>query len=193
MSVQQKTVVRSFSSSLLQSVILTILFAAIGVSLPVVFHLLGIAAISFSPMHFPVLLASMLLGPISGIIVGISSVLFSMLFTGMPVLFPTGIAMLFELAAYGLVVSLAQKKLFAHKQTYTVFLASLIIAMIAGRAVHGLVQFTLTLFSSSEYSFMKFLNSCFVVTYPGILLQLTLLPIIAFIVSKTEFLADKRK
>lgn len=72
MSIQRNTAaVRSVSASLLQSIILTILFTALGVSLPVIFHRLGIAAVSFSPMHFPVLLSSLILGPVSGVIVGI--------------------------------------------------------------------------------------------------------------------------
>lgn len=193
MSIQRNTAAsRSFSSSLLQSVLLTILFTALGVSLPVIFHRLGIAAIRFSPMHFPVLLSSLLLGPVSGLIVGIFSVLFSMMLTGMPVLFPTGIAMLFELAAYGISASLLQKKLFPMKKNYLSFLASLVIAMIAGRLVHGLVQYILTLFTSSEYSLLKFWNGCFTVSFPGIVLQIVLLPLLALAVSKSGLFEEKK-
>ncbi|HPX26422.1 MAG TPA: ECF transporter S component [Treponemataceae bacterium] len=193
MSIQRNTAAsRTLSSSLLHTVLLTILFTALGVSLPVIFHRLGIAAIRFSPMHFPVLLSSLLLGPVSGLIVGIFSVLFSMMITGMPVLFPTGIAMLFELAAYGISASLLQKKLFPMKKNYLSFLASLVIAMIAGRLVHGLVQYILTLFTSSEYSLLKFWNGCFTVSFPGIVLQIVLLPFLALAVSKSGLFEEKK-
>jgi len=193
MSIQRNTSAsRTLSSSLLHTVLLTILFTALGVSLPVIFHRLGIAAIRFSPMHFPVLLSSLLLGPVSGLIVGIFSVLFSMMITGMPVLFPTGIAMLFELAAYGISASLLQKKLFPMKKNYLSFLASLVIAMIAGRLVHGLVQYILTLFTSSEYSLLKFWNGCFTVSFPGIVLQIVLLPFLALAVSKSGLFEEKK-
>lgn len=193
MSIQRNTAAsRTLSSSLLQTVLLTILFTALGVSLPVIFHRLGIAAIRFSPMHFPVLLSSLLLGPVSGLIVGIFSVLFSMMLTGMPVLFPTGIAMLFELAAYGISASLLQKKLFPMKKNYLSFLASLVIAMIAGRLVHGLVQYILTLFTSSEYSLLKFWNGCFTVSFPGIVLQIVLLPLLALAVFKAGLFEEKK-
>ena len=193
MSIQRNTAAsRTLSSSLLHTVLLTILFTALGVSLPVIFHRLGIAAIRFSPMHFPVLLSSLLLGPVSGLIVGIFSVLFSMMLTGMPVLFPTGIAMLFELAAYGISASLLQKKLFPMKKNYLSFLASLVIAMIAGRLVHGLVQYILTLFTSSEYSLLKFWNGCFTVSFPGIVLQIVLLPFLALAVSKSGLFEEKK-
>lgn len=193
MSIQRNTAAsRTLSSSLLHTVLLTILFTALGVSLPVIFHRLGIAAIRFSPMHFPVLLSSLLLGPVSGLIVGIFSVLFSMMITGMPVLFPTGIAMLFELAAYGISASLLQKKLFPMKKNYLSFLASLVIAMIAGRLVHGLVQYILTLFTSSEYSLLKFWNGCFTVSFPGIVLQIVLLPLLALAVSKSGLFEEKK-
>lgn len=194
MSIQRNTAaVRSVSASLLQSIILTILFTALGVSLPVIFHRLGIAAVSFSPMHFPVLLSSLILGPVSGVIVGIFSVLFSMMLTGMPLLFPTGIAMLFELAAYGLLSSLVQSALFSQKKNYLSFLVSLLIAMIAGRFVHGLVQFILASFTSSEYSLVKFWNGCFALSFPGIVLQIALLPILALAVSKSGLLKEKNK
>lgn len=193
MSIQRNTaLVRSVPFLFLQSALLTILFTALGVSLPVIFHRLGIAAIRFSPMHFPVLLSSLLLGPVSGVLVGLFTVLLSMILTGMPVFFPTGIAMLFELAAYGLCASLVHKKVFFMKKNYVSYLSSLITAMLAGRVVHGLVQFILVLTASSEYSLQKFWNGCFAVSFPGIVIQIVLLPLLALAVSKSGLLEGKK-
>lgn len=184
--------VRSVPAFLVQSIFLTILFSALGVSLPVIFHRLGIAAVVFSPMHYPVLVSSLLLGPLSGLVVGISSVFFSMLFTGMPVLLPTGIAMLFELAAYGLTASLIHRKIFSQKKVYTVLLISLAAAMAAGRIIHALVQFVLSFITAGTYSLTQFWTSCFVISFPGIVLQLVVVPLLAFAVLKSGILEGKK-
>ncbi len=182
---------RSMPAALLQSVILTVLFTALGVSLPVIFHRLGIPSLRFSPMHFPVLLASFLLGPASGAFIGAASVLISTFLTGMPVVFPTGIAMMFELAVYGIFASVFHRKMFSAKKSYTALLASLILAMILGRLVNGAVQTVIALLSSAKYSFPQFWNSCFVVSLPGILAQIVILPLAAFGILKSEILERK--
>lgn len=184
--------VQVVSSVSTQSIILTILFSALGVALPVIFHQLGIAAVRFSPMHFPVLLSALLLGPVSGVIVGISSVLFSMLFTGMPMLFPAGIAMLFELATYGFIAAVVHIKLFAAKKSYVSLLLSLGMAMLAGRFVHAFVQFVLSLFSSTDYTLSQLWNSLFVVSFPGILLQIAILPVLSSVILKSGLLGEKK-
>ncbi len=111
----------------------------------------------------------------------------------MPVFFPNAIAMVFELGAYGILASMVQLKVFSAKKTYTAYLFSLMFAMLAGRIVHGLVQYILTLFSSSEYSLLKFWNSCFVVSFPGIIIQIVLIPLFAFAVSKSGLLEEKNR
>ena len=58
---------------------------------------------ALSPMHIPVLLCGFLCGPAYAAVIGaIAPALRFMLF-GMPPLFPVGVAMSFELAAYGLI------------------------------------------------------------------------------------------
>ena len=65
------------------------------------------------PMHIPVLLAGFLCGPWWAMAVGAVAPLLRFALFGMPPLFPTGAAMCFELAAYGLVSGLLYTRLMA--------------------------------------------------------------------------------
>lgn len=115
------------------------LFVACGLILPSVFHFFGGTGPVFLPMHIPVLLAGFILGPAVGALVGFVTPLLSSLLTGMPPLFPMLPIMLGELTAYGFVAGYCQRRL-----RWPV-LGSLVTAMLAGRAVYGLI-FTVMLY-----------------------------------------------
>ncbi len=83
----------------------TALLLALGVVLPIVFHMIPLGGRIFSPMHIPAFLAGLLMGPLSGLVVGIGSPVLSGLLTGRPTFFYM-IPMLFELGTYGLVAGL---------------------------------------------------------------------------------------
>jgi len=80
----------------------TALLLALGVMLPLVFHAIPLGGRIFLPMHIPTFVAGLVLGPISGLIVGAGSPILSALITGRPTV-PYMIPMVFELAAYGVV------------------------------------------------------------------------------------------
>ena len=103
------------------------LFVAMGVLLPVAFHMVGASGRVFLPMHIPVFMAGLLLGPTYGLIVGAIVPVVSGLTTGMPPLFPIMPMMTMELAVYGLTAGVI------HKQLGRVMLVSLLGAMICGR------------------------------------------------------------
>ena len=63
------------------------------------------------PMHIPVFLCGFLCGWPYGVIVGAIAPILRFAIFGMPVLMPAGIAMAFELAAYGFVSGILYKKL----------------------------------------------------------------------------------
>ena len=65
---------------------------------------------ALSPMHIPVLLGGFLCGPGWAAAVGLVAPLLRFALFGMPPIFPTGLAMSFELAAYGLISG----RLYAH-------------------------------------------------------------------------------
>ena len=113
------------------------LFVAMGVLLPVAFHIIGISGRIFFPMHSPVLMNGLLLGPAYGLAVGIAVPVVSALMTGMPPMFPVLPMMTAELAVYGVVAG------FIHQKMGRGLLTSLIGAMICGRIMDIMV---LTLF-----------------------------------------------
>lgn len=109
------------------------LLLAMGVLLPQVFHLLGGAATggTFLPMHIPVLMGGLLLGPHWGLALGVTCPLLSSLLTAMP---PAARLpfMLVELAVYGLVAGLLSRR------NCNLWVA-LLGAQIAGRLAYALV------------------------------------------------------
>lgn len=76
-------------------------FVAFGMILPVMFHFVGAIGSIFLPMHIPVLMAGLFLGPVSGLTVGVMTPMLSSLLTGMPPLMPVLPLMPLELAVYG--------------------------------------------------------------------------------------------
>ena len=88
----------------------TALLLAMGVVLPVVFHAFPLGGRIFLPMHIPVLIAGLVLGPVPGLLVGAGTPVVSALVTGRPPVFYM-VPMVFELATYGVVAGLLRPKL----------------------------------------------------------------------------------
>ena len=147
------------------------MFLAVGIILPMAFHSFGPnAGATFLPMHLPVLLCGFLCGPAYGAFIGVLTPLLSSFLTGMPVLVPTGIAMVFELSCYGCLSGLLLK----HFHLYV----ALILTMLAGRIVNGIVNLILLSFMGKAYTLTIFLTVSFITAIPGILLQLLLVPLL---------------
>lgn len=114
--------------------VLTGLFIAAGILLPVFFHGLGLGGAVFLPMHIPVLTGGLLLGWQAGLVMGLVTPLLSSLLTGMPPVLPALPLMTAELAVYG-----AAAGFFYRSKRLPVY-ATLIAAMILGRvAAAGVV------------------------------------------------------
>lgn len=150
----------------------TALYLAVAIVLPVAFHSLGIAGRVFLPMHFPILLAGFLAGPVSGLITGLLAPSLSYLLTGMPPSYAVPL-MTLELAIYGLMAGLTYYR--AGMNIYV----SLILVMIIGRLMFGLGLFILGMFMSLPYSTTVFFSSVGPIGMglPGIVLQILLVPI----------------
>ena len=85
----------------------TALLLALGVMLPLVFHAFPLGGRIFLPMHIPAFIAGLVLGPLSGLIVGAGSPVLSALVTGRPPVYYM-VPMVFELATYGVVAGLVR-------------------------------------------------------------------------------------
>lgn len=140
------------------------------------------------PMHIPVLLCGFLCGPVWGCAVGlIAPILRSLLFS-MPPLFPTATAMAFELAAYGLLAGLFYRLL--PKKTPYLYVA-LILAMIGGRLVWGLAQTVLMGMTGKSFTLTAFWTGAFANAWPGIILQLVLIPPVVAALKKAKLMPNE--
>ena len=103
-------------------------------------------------------------------------------------LFPTATAMAFELAAYGLLSGLFYKLL--PKKTPYLYLA-LILAMIGGRLVWGLAQTILMGVSGKSFTLAAFWAGAFANAWPGIILQLVLIPPVVAALKKAKLMLNE--
>ena len=127
------------------------------------------------PMHIPVLLCGFLCGPVYAAVVGAVAPLLRFALFGMPPIFPTGVAMCFELAAYGLISGWLYRRL---PRSRTSIYVSLIAAMLAGRLVWGAVRTILSGIGASPFTWAAFLSGAFTAAIPGIIVHIVLIPII---------------
>lgn len=135
------------------------------------------------PMHLPVLLCGFVCGGPVALLVGlIAPILRSMLFS-MPPMFPTAMAMAFELAAYGFFAGFFYSRF--SKKVWGIF-ASLIAAMLCGRVVWGAVSLGLYTLAGKGFGWQVFAAGAFVNAIPGIVLQLVLIPILVVIFRKIK-------
>jgi thiamine transporter ThiT len=141
------------------------------------------------PMHLPVLLCGFICGWPWGLAVGLVAPLLRMVIFGMPPL-NTAITMTFELAAYGafsgLLFDLAAK--WAKNETVRVYV-SLIGAMLIGRVVWGVVSLVLySLFLAKSFTLAVFVSGAFATAWPGIVLQLVLVPLILLALERAKLI-----
>ncbi len=141
------------------------------------------------PMHLPVLLCGFLCGPGWALAVGFIAPLLRYVLFQMPPIYPVGIAMCFELAAYGLVAGVFYRRL--PKKLWAVY-ASLVTAMVAGRIVWGAVRAIISGVGGAAFTWQVFLASGFTQAIPGIILQLVLIPILVLALQRAG-LAEVRR
>ena len=139
------------------------------------------------PMHIPVLLAGFICGPWWAMGVGFIAPLLRFLLFGMPPIFPTGIAMAFELAAYGLLSGLFYQN--SPKKTLHIYV-SLIAAMLTGRIIWGIACTILSGASGVSFSWAVFLSGAFTTAIPGIILQIVLIPVLVIALKNAKVIAD---
>lgn len=160
------------------------LFLALAFILPFFTGQIPAIGSMLSPMHLPVMLCGFICGGPWGLAVGfIAPILRSLLFT-MPPMFPTAIAMSFELAAYGLFCGIFYGIL-KHKLAKTPALyVSLVGAMLCGRIVWGCAQFLLLAAKGGSFTFAAFMAGAFLNAVPAIVSQLILVPAIVILLEK---------
>ena len=157
------------------------MFLALALVLPFLTGQIPQIGSALCPMHIPVLLCGFFCGPWYALAVGFISPLLRFLLFSMPPIMPSGIAMSFELAAYGLFAGLLYK-LLPKKKPY--IYVSLVSAMILGRVVWGIARVVLYGLGKSEFGWAVFVSGAFTNAIPGIILHIVLIPILVMALEK---------
>jgi len=127
------------------------------------------------PMHIPVLLCGFICGPAYAAAVGALAPLLRFMLFGMPQLFPTGVAMCAELAAYGMISGVLHAHL---PKTPKYVYAALIGAMIGGRVFWGIVMMALMAAGGNAFTWSAFAAGAFFNAVPGIIVHILIIPVI---------------
>lgn len=164
-----------------KKVVLTALFIALGLTLPMITANVPMIGNMLLPMHFPIIICGLICGAGYGALAGVITPLLRSFIFGMPPLFPIAAAMAFELAAYGTVAGLVY--VIIQKNKGSVYPA-LIISMLSGRAVWGVVTFILFRMMGKTLTLQMFLAGAFTNAIPGIVGQLIIIPVLMYYLAK---------
>ena len=167
----------------LLKMILAAMFLALAYVMPFLTGQIPEIGAMLCPLHIPVLVCGFICGWQWGLAVGFTAPLLRSLTLGMPPLFPTAICMAFELAVYGLVAGIMHKIL-PHKKIY--IYCSLIVSMIIGRLVWGFVMFVLLGVNGTNFTLPAFISGAFTNAFPGIVVQIVLVPVIVMILDNPK-------
>lgn len=173
------------ASIALRKMVLSVFFLVMGWLLPFVTLRIPTIGNMLCPMHIPVLLCGLILGPKYGGIVGMILPITRSIFWGMPPLYPTAVCMMIELAAYGIVSGLIYSMLGTkmNQNSLIRIYSALIVAMLIGRLLWGVSRMVCGLFDANYFTWQLFMAGAFVTAWPGILLQLILIPLLIKILS----------
>lgn len=167
-------------NNLILKITLSGMLIALGLVLPFLTGQIPEIGAMLCPMHIPVLIGGFILGWKYGLIIGIITPILRSFSFGMPSLYPAAISFAFEFAVYGLSTGLLSKvleKVIKNKWILTYIV--LIIAMILGRITWGGIRYLLALLDGSfNFNLEMFISGAFISAWPGIILQLILIPII---------------
>ena len=167
------------------------MFLAIGLVLPLLTGQIPQIGNMLLPMHIPVFLCGLICGWQYGAAIGFILPLLRYAIFGMPVLFPTGIAMSFELLTYGLVAGLLYG--ISRWQCVIALYRSLIAAMLAGRVVWGAVQFLLLGISGDGFTWQMFMAGALLNAIHGIVVQLIFIPAVMVALNRTGLVRFKKR
>lgn len=144
---------------------------ALSIAIPAIFHFTALPGNIFLPMHLPVLVGGLLLGPVYGLIIGMLAPILNFFLTNMPPV-PMLYIMIFELGAYGFFTGFLYKK---SNRLFISLLASLLIGRIVAAIIVFILVQTMTGFDANP---LVWFTGSFVKSFPGIAIQLILVPLI---------------
>lgn len=146
-----------------RNLVLSGMFIAIGIVLPIAFHMFGGLGPKLLPMQFPILLGAYFLCPQYAVAVGVLTPILSGIITGMPPIFPAMPCLAIEFGAYALFLSILKLE-----NKYLRLLATLILGKIV------LLAFALTNPVFWAFAISQLTNGLLGMTW-----QIVLIPIVA--------------
>lgn len=167
------------------------MFLAIGMVLPFFTGQIPQIGNMLLPMHLPVFLCALICGWKYGSLMAFVLPLLRSVTFGMPPLYPTALAMMFELATYALIVGILYQK--SRWQCIRALYRCMIASMIGGRIVWGIVQTILLGIGGNAFGFQAFMAGAVLNAIPGIILQLILIPSIMVALDKTKLVPFKKR
>lgn len=173
----------------IKNLTLAAMFLAIGMILPLFTGQIPQIGSMLLPMHLPVFLCALVCGwkyglPMAFVLPVLRSAVF-----GMPPMYPTAIAMAFELAGYAFVAGILYEK--SRWQCIRALYRCLLISMAAGRVIWGCVQVALLGIGGGTFTFQAFIGGALLNAVPGIILQLILIPAIMAALDRTKLVPFK--
>lgn len=166
-----------------RTMVLAAMCVAIGLFIPFLTGQIPEIGNKISPMHIPILLCGFMCGPVYGLIAGFMTPLLRSVLFGMPPIMPTGLAMAFELAAYGFFTGLLYERL--PKKNVMVYVA-LIASMLLGRVVWGAVCVAIYGATGGAFTFAAFIAGGFTNAIPGIILHIVIIPPVVLALKKAR-------
>ena len=170
--------------------VLAAMFMALGLVLPFLTGQIQQIGNMLLPMHLPVLVCGLICGWQYGAVVGFVLPLLRFALFGMPPIYPMGVSMAFELAAYGFLVGW----LYSHSRWQCIIslYRCLLAAMVGGRLVWGAVRVLLSGVAGQAFTWEMFLSGALLTAIPGIVLQLTLIPALMLALDRTGLVKFRR-
>ena len=169
-----------------KKIVFTAVCIALCVVLPMAFHSIQNAGTVFLPMHIPVLLCGLMCGWPFGFISGLLGPVLSSLLTSMP---PAAMlpSMMLECSMYGCVTGLMMSIVHTKKPMADLYI-SMITAMVVGRVLAGLAK---SLIFSPGTAPFAWVTTSLVAGIPGIVIQLILIPLVVFSLTKAKLLPQR--
>lgn len=162
------------------------LLGALAITLPMLFHAVGLGKV-FLPMFLPILALGLLGSWSVALLVGLLAPLISALLTGMPPLAPPiAFIMMGELAALGAVASLA-------RGLGAGIWPAAVVGIIAARAVGLIALVTIGRALGFEQGVYEFAILGFIASWPGIVLQLTVVPGAVYAIEQTSIIGPRQR
>ena len=169
-----------------KKLVFTAACVALCLVLPMAFHSIPNAGTIFLPMHIPVLLCGLICGWPYGGVCGLIGPLISSLVTGMP---PVAMlpSMVVECCAYGFVTGMLMRHLHAKHAVADMYIRR-VSAMVVGRAAAGFAKAWIFTPGISPFAWV---TTSLVAGIPGIVIQLILMPMVVFALTKAKLIPTR--